>query len=110
MALKTKKTPPRTFNDVLTLLGGQRFDVAPAQDGAKRGPNAVQVRKYGCAAEIAPAPDGTVEIVTRSGWMLNGVISRLVDRGYQKFLKTNKLEYSVTADHLRALHAVTDDV
>ena len=58
MALMAKKTPPRSFNDVLALLGGQRFDVAPAQEGAKRTPNAVQVRKYGCAAEIAAAPDG----------------------------------------------------
>jgi hypothetical protein len=99
-----KKTPPRTFNDVVALLGGQRFDVAPAQDGAKRTTNAVQVRKYGCAAEIAAAPDGTVEILARPGWLLNGEIARLVDRGYQKFLKTGKLEMPATADHLRAIH------
>src|ERR1700751_379227 len=110
MALMAKKTPPRTFNDVLTLLGGQRFDVAPAQDGEKRGPNAVQVRKYGCAAEIAPAPDGTVEIVTRAGWLLNGDISRLGDRGYQKFLKTSKLELPASADPLRALHEFTEEL
>jgi hypothetical protein len=110
MALKTKKTPPRTFNDVLALLGGQRFDVAPAQDGAKRGPNAVQVRKYGCAAEIAPAADGTVEIVARPGWLLNGEIARLEDRGYQKFLKTSKLEIPAAADHLRALHEFTEEL
>jgi hypothetical protein len=110
MALKTKKTPPRTFNDVLALLGGQRFDVAPAQDGAKRGPNAVQVRKYGCAAEIAPAPDGTVEIGARPGWLLNGEIARLEDRGYQKFLKTSKLEIPASADHLRALHEFTEEL
>src|SRR5271170_878385 len=67
-----KKTPLRTFNDVLALLGGQRFDVAPAHDGAKRASNAVQVRKYGVAAEIAAAPDGTVEILARPGWLLNG--------------------------------------
>jgi hypothetical protein len=110
MALKTKKTPPRTFNDVLALLGGQRFDVAPAQDGAKRAPNAIQVRKYGCAAEIAPAPDGTVEIVTRPGWLLNGEIARLLDRGYQKFLKTSKMETPATADHLRAIHEFTEEL
>jgi hypothetical protein len=110
MALKTKKTPPRTFNDVLTLLGSQRFDVAPVQDGAKRGPNAVQVRKYGCAAEIAAAPDGTVEILARPGWLLNGEISRLVDRGYQKFLKTSKMEIPATADHLRCLHEFTEEL
>jgi hypothetical protein len=106
----TKKTPPRTFNDVLVLLASQRFDVAPVQDGAKRAPNAVQVRKYGCAAEIAAAPDGTVEILTRPGWLLNGEIARLVDRGYQKFLKTSKLEIPATAEHLRAIHEFTEEL
>jgi len=105
-----KKTSPRTFNDVLALLGGQRFDVAPAQDGAKRTPNAVQVRKYGCAAEIAAAPDGTVEILARPGWLLNGEIARLLDRGYQKFLKTSKMEIPATADHLRAIHEFTEEL
>lgn len=106
----TKKTPPHTFNDVLVLLGSQRFDVAPAQDGAKRTANAVQVRKYGCAAEIAAAPDGTVEILARPGWLLNGEIARLVDRGYQKFLKTSKMEIPASADHLRAIHEFTEEL
>ncbi len=105
-----KKIQPRTFNDVLTLLGGQRFDVAPARDGAKRAPNAVQVRKYGVAAEIAPAPDGSVEILARPGWLLNGEIARLLDRGYQKFIKTSKLEIPATADHLRAIHEFSEEL
>jgi hypothetical protein len=105
-----KKTLSRSFNDVLALLGGQRFDVAPAQEGARRVPNAVQVRKYGCAAEIAAAPDSTVEIVSRPGWLLNGEIARLLDRGYQKFLKTSKLEIPATADHLRALHEFGEEL
>src|SRR6201996_2664908 len=105
-----KKTPSHTFNDVLALLGGQRFDVAPAQDGAKRTPNAVQVRKYGCAAEIAAAPDGTVEMLARPGWLLNGQIARLLDRGYQKFIKTSKLEIPATAEHLRAIHEFTEEL
>ena len=105
-----KKTLPRTFNDVVAILGGQKFDVAPAQDGAKRTPNAVQVRKYGCAAEIAAAPDGTVEILARPGWLLNGEIARLLDRGYQKFLKTSKLEIPATADHLRAIHEFSEEL
>jgi hypothetical protein len=106
----TKKTPPRNFNDVLVLLGSQRFDVAPVRDGAKRTPNAVQVRKYGCAAEIAAAPDGTVEILARPGSLLNGEIARLVDRGYQKFIKTSKMEIPATADHLRAIHEFTEEL
>src|ERR1700721_2320646 len=110
MTLMAKKTQPRSFNDVVALLGGQRFDVAPAQEGARRVPNAVQVRKYGCAAEIAAAPDSTVEIVSRPGWLLNGEIARLLDRGYQKFLKTSKLEIPASADHLRAIHEFTEEL
>src|SRR6201995_85581 len=105
-----KKITVRSFDDVLSLLGGQRFDVAPAHDGAKRTPNAVQVRKYGCAAEIAAAPDGTVEMLARPGWLLNGEIARLLDRGYQKFIKTSKLEIPATADHLRAIHEFTEEL
>ena len=110
MATMAKKTPLRSFNDVLSILGGQRFDVAPAQEGAKRTPNAVQVRKYGCAAEIAAAPDGTVEVLARPGWLLNGEIARLLDRGYQKFIKTSKLEIPATADHLHAIHEFSEEL
>jgi hypothetical protein len=110
MAIMAKKSPQKSFNDVLAVLGGQRFDVAPAQEGAKRTPNAFQVRKYGCAAEIAAAPDGTVEVLARPGWLLNGEIARLLDRGYQKFLKTSKLEIPATADHLRSIHRFTEEL
>src|ERR1700729_3102339 len=110
MALMAKKTPQKTFNDVLAVLGSQRFDVAPAQEGAKRSSKAFQVRKYGCAAEIAEAPDGTVEILARPGLLLNGEISRLLDRGYQKFFKTSKLEIPASADHLRAIHEFTEEL
>ena len=105
-----KKSPQRSFNDVLSLLGSQRFDVAPAQEGAKRTPNAFQVRKYGCAAEIAAAPDGTVLMLSHPGWVLNGEISRLLDKGYQKFLKTSHLEIPATADKLRAIHEFSQEL
>ncbi len=108
-----KKETLRSFNDVLSMLGNQRFDVAPAQEGSKRTAGAVQVRKYGCAAEIAPAPAGSsvpVQIITRPGWLLGGEISRLLDRGYQKFLKTSKLEIPASADHLRAIHEFSEEL
>jgi hypothetical protein len=80
--------------------------VSPASEDAKRlgGPRAVRVRKYGCAAEIAPA-SGAAEIVTRPGFVFGGQISRLLDRGYQKFLSTPGLEIPATAAHLRAIHS-----
>src|SRR5665213_5995 len=105
-----KKVAPRSFNDVLSTLGSQQFDVAPAQEGAKRTPNAFQVRKYGCAAEIAASPDGTVLMLSHPGWVLNGEISRLLDKGYQKFLKTSHLEIQATADKLRAIHDFSEEL
>ena len=105
-----KKAQQRSFNEVISNLGTQRFDVAPTQVGAKRGPNTFQVSKYGCAAEIGPAADGSVEMVSRPGWVLNGEISRLLDRGYQKFLKTAKLEIPATAERLRAIHDFSEEL
>ncbi len=105
-----KKTVARSFNDVLSTLGTQRFDVAPAQEGARRTPGAFQVRKYGCAAEIADAGDGSVNLLARPGFLLGGEISRLLDRGYQKFLRTSHLEIPATAEHLRAIHDFSQEL
>ncbi|MGI4855290.1 MAG: hypothetical protein ACRYF4_14765 [Janthinobacterium lividum] len=116
-----KKVAKHTFNDVLSSLGAQKFDVAAAGEGAggARVAGAYRVSKYGCAAEIAPSPavsekiipqPAPAEIVTKVGFVLNGQIARLVDKGYQKFLKTPKLEIVATADHLRALHQFSEEL
>ena len=89
----------------------KRTDGAPGDVGlAKSGVKAYQVRKYGCAAEIAAAADGTVMVLRRPGWLLGGEIARLVDKGYQKFLKTPRLEIPATADHLHAIHEFTEEL
>lgn len=105
---KSKKQP--SFDDVLATLGNEKFDVSPASAGANSG--ARRVSKYGCAAEIAPATDkdGAVRLLSKGGWVLGGEISRLLDRGYQKFLKTSKLEIPATADQLRAIHLFNEEL
>ncbi len=105
-----KTTPPRSFADALTTLAGHQFDVSAARDASGTGVKAFQVRKYGCGAEIVAAPDGTTLLLARPGWMLNGVISRLVDKGYQKFLKTPKMEIPATAEHLHAIHEFSEEL
>ncbi len=103
-----KKTDKRTFDDVLATLGNQKFDVSATREGATHRAElragTVRVSKYGCAAEIAPGDGAPVMIVSRAGWVLGGEIARVLDRGYQKFLKTAKLEIPATADHLREIH------
>jgi hypothetical protein len=107
-----KKIQQHTFDDVVAMLGNEKFDVSPAADGANRSAGARRVSKYGCAAEIAPAgsKDAPVRLVARGGWVLQGEIAQLVDRGYQKFFKTSRLEIPATADHLRSLHQFNEEL
>ena len=125
-----KKTKTLSFDEVVTTLGNRRFDVAPASTVAKSAPgvansslapakspnsragatNAMRVSKYGCAAEIAPDPDHGVRLLSHPGFVLGGEISTLLDRGYQKFLKTSRLEITATADHLRAIHQFAEEL
>jgi hypothetical protein len=108
----TKTTKPKSFDEVLSTLGNERFDVAPAADGANRAAGARRVSKYGCAAEIVPGEGkgAPVRIIAKAGWVLGGEIARLVDRGYQKFLKTSKLEIPATAEHLRSIHKFSEEL
>ena len=107
---KTKKIP--TFDEVLATLGREKFDVSPATEGSNRASGAYRVSKNGCAAEIAPSSekDAPVRLLTKGGWVLNGEIARLLDRGYQKFLKPSKLEVPATADHLHAVHSFNEQL
>jgi hypothetical protein len=105
-----KKISKRTYDEVLAMLGNQRFDVSGSQEGASRKAGSVRISKYGCAAIIAPGSEVPVLMLHRAGWVLGGEISRLVDRGYQKFLKTKKLEIPATADILRAIHEFSQEL
>jgi hypothetical protein len=49
-------------------------------------------------------------LLARPGWVLNGEISRLVDRGYQKFLKSSRVEIPATAEILRAIHDFSEEL
>jgi hypothetical protein len=70
------------------------------------------VSKHGCGAEVAPSEvkGAPVRLLARSGLLLGGEIATLVDRGYQKFFKTTKLEVPATADALRALHRFEEEM
>jgi hypothetical protein len=105
------KQPP-SFDEVLAKLGNERFDVSSAGEGANRAAGAYRVSKYDCAAEIAPGREKSspARLVAKSGWVLGGEIARLVDRGYQKFLKTSRLEIPATADILRAIHQFDEEL
>ena len=44
------------------------------------------------------------------GVLVKGEIARLLDRGYQKFIKTAQYELPATADQLHAIHQFTEEL
>jgi hypothetical protein len=93
-----KKVKPRTYDEILTQLRNLKFDVREVPGVA----NQVQVSKHGAAAVIVRAQDGKgVAMVTKPGVLFAGEIAHLLDRGFQKFFKTSKIEIPATADRLK---------
>jgi hypothetical protein len=102
----TKAIAARTYEEALDYLREHGFDIqeAPGTNGR------VFLRKYSVAAAIQKAPDGGVKIFAYPGYLIGSEISKLVNRGYQQFLKTSKNELPATADHLKALHSFAEEL
>lgn len=102
----TKKIKPKSYADSSSWLRDHGFDILEAPATSNR----IFVKKYNVSAAIEQAPDGTAKIFAYPGYLVGGEISKLVDKGYQKFLKTSKLEIPATADHLKALHDFSEEL
>ena len=68
------------------------------------------LKKYNASAAIERGPDGAVKMFAYPGYLVGGEISKLVDKGYQKTLKTTKTEIAATAEHLKALHQFAQEL
>ena len=101
-----KTVQQRTYEDAVAWLREHGFDVLEAPGTNNR----VFVKKHNCSAAIQKDEKGELKVFARPGYLLGGEISKLIDRGYQKFLKTTKTEIPATADHLRALHDFTEEL
>src|ERR1700682_310311 len=101
-----KTVEARTYEEALAWVRDQGFDVtdAPGTNGR------VFLRKYNVSAAIQKGPDDTVKIFAYPGYLIGSEISKLINRGYQQFLKTSKTEVPATADHLKALHSVAEEL
>jgi len=106
MGEMAKKDKAYSFDDAVNWFRDNGFDLteAPGADGR------VFLKKYQCSAAIERTPEGGVKIFAFPGYLINGEISKLVDQGYQKVLKTSKGVYPATADHLRALHEFSEEL
>ena len=106
------KKRDRNFEEMLDELKGNGFEVT-AYAGV---PGGMQVAKDGAAAVLAPGvtddrwESGGARLAVTPGLVVRGEIARLVDRGYQKFLKTSQYELPATAAQLHAIHAFTEEL
>jgi len=101
-----KNVEQKTFDDALNYLREHGFDVleAPGTNGR------IFVKKYNVSAAIQKGPNGEIQIFAYPGYLVGTEISKLVNKGYQQFLKTSKTEIPATADHLKALHAFSEEL
>src|SRR5271169_3007694 len=102
----TKKIKSRSYEEAVAWFREHGFDILEAPGTNNR----VFLKKYHCSAAIERTADGGVKIFAYPGYVMGGEISKLVDHGYQKVLKTSKTEYSATADHLKALHDFAEEL
>ena len=98
----TTKVEQRGYEEALSWLRDHGFDLieAPGMQGR------VFLRKSNVPAAIQKDGDDGVKIFAHPGYLIGSEISKLVNRGYQQFLKTAKTEVPATADHLKALARV----
>ena len=100
------KVLPLTLNQALDALRSHSFHVAPF--AAVAGGSLVS---KGCAgAVLVAAKDGFVAYAVHPGILVNGEVGRLLDRGYQKFIKTSKFELPATAAQLEAIHSFSEEL
>ena len=100
------KVEQRSYDDALSWLRDHGFDVIEAPGMRGR----VFVKKYNCSAAIQKNGDDTVKIFAYPGYLIGSEISKLVNRGYQQFLKTARSEVPATADHLKSLQQFTEEL
>ena len=109
----SRKTKVASFDKILSSLKARSFDVT-AVTGVQ---GDYFVSKYNCGAVVrAAAPDAksdespvSIAFVHKPGYVYGGEIATLVDRGFQKFLKTARFEVAATAAALHAVHQFTEE-
>jgi hypothetical protein len=106
-----------SFDDVLSTLRTSGFDVQPVPEVA----NQFLVRKYGAGAILAHSAEPTgaaekklphiaVRWRERPGYMVGGEVATLLDRGFQKFWKSTRLELPATAESLQGVHRFAEEL
>ena len=101
-----KKRHQLDFEQTISQLKAHGFEAIPyAQiEGA------MLVTKHGAGAVLVASPGAPAAFVVGPGVVVRGEVGRLLDRGYQKFIKTSQCEIPATATQLQAIHAFSEEL
>jgi hypothetical protein len=111
-AVANRKSSHPNFDQTLDLLRAHGFQTEPYPGVA----GSVMVSKQGVAAVLAPVAlskdpeDAEIAFAVHPGIVVKGQVARLVDRGYQKFIKTSQYELPARASQLQAIHAFSEEL
>lgn len=100
-----RKSQNPNFDQALETLRAHSFEVAPY--GATGG---MLVSKNGVGAVLVAAKEGPAAFLVAPGVLVSGEVARLLDRGYQKFVKTAQYELPATAAQLHAIHEFAEEL
>jgi dipeptidase len=100
-----KKSRHPNFDQTLEILRAHSFDVAPCTVVA----GGFLVSKGGVGAVLVAHEDEAAMAVT-PGALVRGQVARLLDRGYQKFIKSSQYELPATASQLQAIHSFSEEL
>jgi hypothetical protein len=106
--MKRKSGHP-SFDQTLELLRAHGFDAVPYA-GVTGG---TLVSKDCVGAVLVPAPasaDAAVALAVHPGVLVRSEVARLLDRGYQKFIKTSQYELPASASQLQAIHTFSEEL
>lgn len=109
--MKQKSGHP-SFDQTLELLRANGFDAIPYAAVA----GGALVSKYGVGAVLVAAPadknaeNSALAFAVHPGVLVRGEVSRLLDRGYQKFIKTSQYELPASASQLQAIHTFSEEL
>lgn len=101
-----KRNP--NFDQTLKTLSAHAFELAPYAEFA----GGVLVSKHGAGAVLVASADmeAPAAFAIHPGVLVGGRVARLLDRGYQKFLKTPDFELPARARQLQALHLFSEEL
>src|ERR1700728_528083 len=102
--MKRKPSHP-DFDQTLEHLRAHGFEVTPFAGV----PGGTLVTWRGAGAVLV-AGEGGAALAISPGLMVRGEVGRLLDRGYQKFIKTSQYEIPASAAQLQAIHAFSEEL